>query len=364
MEEGEKMKMHMYRLVLTAVLLLAGLIFANTAHADGVYGDCIFDYLYVAGHHDNTDSTETDGYNCFDLRRVRLGFKRTLNEYFAFDIRLEASVNDWYSHVVEGTSASTAKPFIKDAHGTWTIGDDLNIRFGLQGNPLFNTPENIWGYRTVEKIVTDLHKIESSRDLGVSLNGSMDIFSFTLMAGNGNGDKNDTYEGKEIFAVAGIEPMDDMILEAGVGYEAEDEDANGDSNTHTTIQGFLGYKGNDFQGGFHYAMYNYNYADEEEEDLDINLMSVFGAYHISPVVDILARYDMVDENPGADGIDRLHMADFAPTNTLIAGIAWKPAGNLQVIPNIEYVSYGDPKEEGLEAPDPDTFVRVTFASKF
>ncbi len=352
------------KLLISLFMLLCGIVFASVAHADGVYGDSIIDFLYVAGHHEDTDSTQTDGYSCFDVRRVRLGFKRTLNESFAIDVRLEASVPDWYSHVVDGTSTSTAKPFVKDAHGTWTVSDGLNIRFGLQGNPLFTTPEAVWGYRTVEKIVTDLHKIESSRDIGISLNGSMDIFSFTLMAGNGNGDKNESYEGKEVFLVAGVEPLEDFVLEAGLAYEAESEDENEDLNTHTTIQGFLGYRGDLFQGGLQYAMYTYNYADEEAEDLDINLLSVFGTYHASPAFDIIARYDMVDENPSADGIDRLHMADYAPTNTIIAGVAWKPAGSLTIIPNIEYVSYGDPEDSSMEAPDADTFVRVTFASKF
>jgi hypothetical protein len=360
------------KLGLSVLLLLCGVLFASVSHADGIYGDNIVDFLYIAGHHlDSTltaDSSliETNGYSCFDVRRVRFGFKRTLNSSFAIDFRLEAAVKDWYNEVT-GASSSTATPFFKDAHGTWTFAEDMNLRVGIQGNPLFTTPENTWGYRQVEKIVTDLHRVESSRDIGVSVNGSLDAFNFTVMIGNGNGEKNETYEGRELYLVAGYKPMDDLVVEAGMAYEAEGENDDEEIQSHMTIQGFLGYRGDMFQGGVQYATYSEDDADDDpDDDLDISLISVFGAYHVSPALDIIARYDMVDENPFASGIDRVHMATNAPTSTIIAGVAWKPAGGLQVIPNVEYVSYGEPDEEhgGGDAPDSDTFMRLTFFHKW
>lgn len=347
----------------SALLLLSGIVFAlvSGAHADGVYGDFIVDWYYMAGHNldgsvtEDGDTLDVEGYNAFQLRRVRMGFKRTLTENLAMDFRLEAGMPDFLSNLTGGSA--TAVPFVKDAHMTWTTGD-VNMRFGLQGNPLFTNPESFWGYRSVEKTVLDLQRIEPSRDLGVSVNGSFDQFRFSLLAGNGNGDKSESYKGKEIFLTAGFVPSPGFLVEAGMAYEAEAEE-----QTHTTFTGFLGYQGAVFHGGVQYTAYTQD-LPEGEDDLDINSLSVFGAVPLSPKVEVLARYDMVDENPAADGIQYFRMADYAPTNTIIAGVAYTPAANFQIIPNVEYVSYGDPEEEGVEAPDADTIVRVTLWNKW
>ncbi|NLP06189.1 hypothetical protein GX411_09600 [Candidatus Fermentibacteria bacterium] len=357
------MKMHMYRLVSTAVLLLAGVIFASTAHADGVYGDFAVDWYYMAGHHMDGDVTgegdtlAIDGYNAFQLRRIRMGFKRSLAPNLAMDFRLEAGMPDFLSNI-QGNSA-VATPFVKDAHMTWSLSDDVNLRFGLQGNLINENPESFWGYRSVEKTILDLQKIEPSRDLGISLNATLDDFSLRILAGNGNGDKSESYEGKEIFATAGYRIMPGLLAEAGICFEAE----NDEDQTHTTLLGLLGYQSPAFHGGVQYAMYKQAYGDDTE-DLDINLLSVFGAVPVSPKMEVLARYDMSDANPAADGIQYFRMADYAPTNTIIAGVAYTPVPNFQLIPNVEYVSYGDPEEEGVETPDADTIVRLTIWNKW
>lgn len=350
------MKMHLYRLVSTALLLLAGVVLATMARADGIYGDFAVDWYYMAGHHMDGDVMEgdtlaIDGYNAFQLRRVRMGFKRSLASNLAMDFRLEAGMTDFLSNI-QGNSA-VAAPFVKDAHMTWSLSDDVNVRFGLQGNLINENPEACWGYRSVEKTILDLQRIEPSRDLGISLNASIDDFRFRILAGNGNGDKSESYEGKEIFATAGCQLAPGLMAEAGVCFEAE----NDEDQTHSTILGFLGCQGASFHGGLQYAMYKQAYGDDTE-DLDINLLSLFGAVPLSPGLEVLARYDMADANPSADGIQYFRMADFAPTNTIVAGVAYSPVPDFQLIPNVEYVSYGDPEEEGLEAPDSDAIVKI------
>jgi hypothetical protein len=357
--------MHMAKAGFSLLLLLVGLLYASTARADGVYGDFIVDWSYIAGHHLDgqmtSDSTvmDLDGWNGFQLRRVRIGFKRSLTPELAMNFRLEASQPDFFSSLgYDGKVPAVATPFVKDAYVTWTIAQGFNLQGGLQANPMNNNPEAVWGYRSMEKTVGDLQGLEPSRDLGLALTGSFDRFYFTTLIGNGQGDKSEDYRGKEIFLVGGYMPMPNLYVEAGLGYEKEAED-----QTHTTFQGFLGYNGTSFHGGVQYDSFVRSYADDTE-DLEINAISAFAGVPLSPKFEVIGRFDRVDANPSADNITQFHMADYAPTNTIIGGVAFTPVANFQIIPNVEYVSYGDPEDSTIETPDPDTFVRVTLWNKW
>jgi hypothetical protein len=359
--------MHMAKAGISLLLLLVGLFYASTAQADGVYGDFIIDWSYIAGHHLDgqmtSDSTimDLDGWNGFQLRRVRIGFKRSLTPELAMNFRLEASQPDFYTSLGysgSGAAPAVATPFVKDAYVTWTVADGVMLQGGLQANPMNTNPEAVWGYRQIEKIVLDLHGLESSRDLGVAMIGNFDQFYFTTLLANGQGDKSESYRGKQIYAVAGYMPLANTYIEAGLGYEREAE-----GQTHTTFQGFLGYNGTAFHGGLQYDSFTRSYSDDTE-DLKINAFSAFAGVPLTPQFEAIGRYDMVDENPAANGISQFHMANYAPTNTIIAGLAYTPIANFQIIPNVEYVSYGDPEDSSPETPDPDTFVRVTLWNKW
>jgi len=347
------------------MMLSAVLVSAPDARADGVYGDFIIDYTYIAGHHldgqisPDSAAMDIEGWNGFGIRRVRIGFKRSLTPEVSMDFRLEAGQPDWMSSLgYDGKSAATATPFVKDAYITWAVHPDLSLRGGLQADPLNTVAETVWGYRSVEKLVTDLHSVEPSRDLGISAIGRLDRFYFTALAGNGQGDKSETYKGKEIFLVAGYMPIPNMYVEGGMCYEAEAE-----GQSHTTIQGLVGYNGPAFHGGIQYASFSRSF-DGDAEDLDISAISVFAGVPVSPSVEVIGRFDRVDEDPTADNISGIHMADYAPTNTIIGGVAFTPAPNFQIIPNVEYVSYGTPEDDGTETPDADTFVRLTLWNKW
>lgn len=357
--------MHVRTSLLGILLMTAGMAFAPEASADGVYGDFIIDYTYIAGHHldgqpgPDSAAMDIDGWNGFGIRRARIGFKRSLTPEVSMDFRLEASQPDWMSSLgYDGKTASTATPFVKDAYVSWAVTPSLILRGGLQADPLNTVAETVWGYRSVEKLVTDLHSVEPSRDLGISAIGRFDRFYFTALAGNGQGDKSETYKGKEIYLIAGYMPIPNMYVEGGMCFEAEAEGQN-----HTTIQGLVGYNGPAFHGGIQYASFTRSF-DDDTEDLDIGALSFFAGVPVSPAVEIIGRFDMVDEDPSADNISGIHMADYAPTNTIIGGVAFTPAPNFQIIPNVEYVSYGTPEEDGTETPDADTFVRLTLWNKW
>ncbi len=357
--------MHGRAAIIVFLAVTAGMMFAPDASADGVYGDFIIDYTYIAGHHldglpaPDSSAMDLDGWSGFGIRRARIGFKRSLTPEVSMDFRLEASQPDWMSSLgYDGKSAAAATPFIKDAYVTWAVTPSLNLRGGLQANPLNTVAETVWGYRSVEKLVTDLHSVEPSRDLGIAVNGRFDDFYFTALAGNGQGDKSETYRGREIFLIAGYMPVPNMYVEGGMCYEAEEE-----GQDHTTIQGLLGYNGPAFHGGIQYASFTRSF-DDDTEDLDIGALSFFAGVPVSSKVEVIGRFDMVDENPSADNISGLRMADYAPTRTIIGGVAFTPAPNFQIIPNVEYVSYGTPEEDGIETPDADTFARLTLWNKW
>ena len=55
-------------------------------------------------------------------------------------------------------------PYVKHAYPRYKKGG-TSAYFGLQGTPTWNVSERVWGYRSIEKTVMDLHKIGSSADL-------------------------------------------------------------------------------------------------------------------------------------------------------------------------------------------------------
>ncbi|HRY60864.1 MAG TPA: hypothetical protein P5266_01615, partial [Candidatus Fermentibacter sp.] len=134
--------MHVRTSLLGILLMTAGMAFAPEASADGVYGDFIIDYTYIAGHHldgqpgPDSAAMDIDGWNGFGIRRARIGFKRSLTPEVSMDFRLEASQPDWMSSLgYDGKTASTATPFVKDAYVSWAVTPSPAV-----GDPAKNQP--------------------------------------------------------------------------------------------------------------------------------------------------------------------------------------------------------------------------------
>ena len=64
-------------------------------------------------------------------------------------------------------------PFVKDAFLTAKLGRHT-LLLGLIGTPLYDTLDEFWGYRPMEKTPIDLFKFGNSREFGVGMKGALD----------------------------------------------------------------------------------------------------------------------------------------------------------------------------------------------
>jgi hypothetical protein len=147
-----------------------------------LWGYAFGDYAYVA-HGDSagrgngnvqykglgSKASGTQNQNAFELRRVYLGYDYTINSKFSATTLL-AYEGDYD---VNGNRTI----YLKNAYFTWkNIFKNSNLIIGQQFTPSFSTANNtdaLWGYRSIERDLLDMRKIDASTDMGVSLAGKL-----------------------------------------------------------------------------------------------------------------------------------------------------------------------------------------------
>jgi hypothetical protein len=146
--------------------------------------------------------------NAFQFRRLYLGYDYDINEKFTAEVLLASEPNA-NTGVIAGTGTSTSsgdnladnrmafyiKNFNLRVRNVWS-GTDLVV--GEMSTPGFalneagtNGPTSLseatWGYRFIEKTITDFHK-NNSYDVGAALQGTFDPatknFGYVFMVGN------------------------------------------------------------------------------------------------------------------------------------------------------------------------------------
>jgi hypothetical protein len=314
---------------LAVLLLLSAAAFAQeTAPKPVVITGAVFgDYYNVVSHHDPA----VEGMNGFWFRRVYLTADRALSEQLSARVRFEMNqAGDFRTN-------ATLEPFVKDAWVKWRHSPALDVILGLSPTPTLDDAERIWGYRSVEKTLLDLHRIYATRDLGVAVAGAAGRLRYHVQAGNGSGTGSETNEGKRIAGSVSLLPMKGATVEV----YADFEDRPGDTN-RTTFQLLGGIEQERYRAGVQLAHQTRGSSNH------IDLGSIFGAYNINAKYAVFGRVDrLFDPNPEGDRIPYLPFDPTEKATTLIAGLDWKLHKNLSIIPNVEYVKYDDDAEDDL-----------------
>jgi len=172
-----------------------------------------FGDLYFDQHADATNRGAETVYNgvpanrnAFQFRRLYIGYDYEIDQKFTAEVLLASEpgantgVNGTTSiqngdNLVDGKMAFWIKNFNLRVRNIWT-GTDLVV--GEMGTPGFalnepgtNAPTSLseatWGYRFIEKVITDFHK-SNSYDVGAALQGTFDTktknFGYVFMLGN------------------------------------------------------------------------------------------------------------------------------------------------------------------------------------
>jgi hypothetical protein len=319
------------------------------------FGGQIFaDYYVVASHAPRLPITpeapdDLEGRNGFWLRRVYLTYDHTFTPRLSTRIRLEANSSGDF------VDSSAAEAFIKDAAVQWRTGRQ-RVAVGLVPTVSLRLTEEVWALRSVEKSPIDLYRLDSSRDLGLSVSGLLPGTSrwrYEAQVGNGAGVGSETNDAKSVRGALSMETARGLVVQ---GYA--DLQARANEGDWTTATAFAGWREARWRAGGLYAWQRRRAPVKDGQELDLDILSGFGVVTVHNRVDLFARVDRVfDPLPGARTIAYLPLSGAAPFTTWIAGVDLLVEGPLRLQPNVEVVTYD--RGPGGDRAAPTVMPRVT-----
>ena len=362
----------MRRHFVTGLLLAALILTVGSLRAQGKFSGVFYgDYFYNAGRDTsafraNLPNSAVNGPKSnqgFVVRRVYFTYDYDLAEQFATRFRVELDETPNSSAAYNVLSSGNMGVFVKDAWLRWkNVFKGSDLYFGIQPTSAFEYSEGLWAYRGLEKTIMDLRGVVSSRHLGIALRGTFDdagMFGYWVTVANQNsgtqpkdlttGLKNgDKYN---LFSLNLAFRPSKAVLVTVYGDYRPTYPVNDPSSTavpkatvsNATMTGavFVSYKeGNDFAVGAEAftQQTSHAYADPaaagQLKALSKIGFSVFGWYNFSDAMTAIARYDYYDPKSGSDVTEKGDSRGY-----IIAGLAFKPAKNVQVIPNVQVETY-------------------------
>ncbi len=153
----------------------------------------------------NAKNQNQNDMNAFQIRRAYIGYDYTLSSRFSAQAVLANEMN------IDGNGYNTT--YLKYAWLKCTnIFQGSNLMIGQMPTSSFATPygtEPLWGYRSVEKTLMDLHSLDPSTDMGIMLIGNVwqrktnsdslpATIGYSAMIANGTGAKPDVTRFKKM----------------------------------------------------------------------------------------------------------------------------------------------------------------------
>jgi Phosphate-selective porin O and P len=344
---------------LIAGTLALVLVATSAAAAEGdswrIHGLVFGDYYWFAAHHDPRWQHQQG----FWLRRAYLGYDQELGESFSMRLRLEVNSSG-------DLEDEDLVPYVKDAYLTWAFARKHELRAGIQPSLTFDAEEQFWGLRHVEKTPADLYRIDSSRDLGVSLSGAvlLDGLHYAAQFGNESGTGSETDEYKILRLFGSYERDAGVHAEGLFAYARRPGDQD-----RKTAKGLLGYRRGAFRFAGQYLWQQRLSGQAGVADQEIRIWSAFGAFDlVAGKATLFARWDDAAARqgdgayalglPGASEIEYLPISADAPFRTWILGFEWRLHPSVRASPNVEWVAYRT-SPGGLAVED-DVVPRITF----
>ncbi len=349
-------------------LVVAAPAFAQDSLAGKFSADVFGDYSYNTVHDTSAAIANAAvggggrNFNAFQFRRIWFTHDNPISKKFSTRFR------------IDGTTGS---PIVKDAFVRWKSvfsGSDLCI--GLQLTPAYEISSKAWGYRALEKTIMDLHGIVSSRDLGISLRGTIDghgALNYWVMVGNNSGTGVETDRYKRFYANVEIHPLERLLVTFYADYSMKPDINNAASaaipkssmnNDDMTTAAFVCYGVTDkFNVGieaFSKITANGNAIGSPQNVIytakNALGVTVFGTCSVSPDLTLVSRFDIFD--PNTDG-------NFTgdARNYFLAGLSWKVDKNVTIIPNVQYETYERSATDN-RGYDPSVTGRMTFYYMF
>jgi len=281
--------------------------------------------------------------NGVQLRRIYFQVDHDLSPDWAGRLRLEM---DSRSLTDDGKIA----PFVKNAYlQRKHLGPVSDVLVGMMDTPTWQTAEEYWGYRSVERTVGDFLGLASSSDLGLRANAVTDSTRHVgvyAMVGTGTGQRPENNRYKRFYLAVPVH-FSMFVIEPYVDYEDWPQ-----GHDRATYRVFTGARF--AQGAVGLELYDrVNHASGGNAELRAG--SLFGRYKAASRVGFFARADYWD--PDVRAPDRLRQWLW------IGGLDWEPAKDVHVMPNFETMRY-DARGTAVAPASNDLQLRLTFYYRF
>ncbi|WP_259071173.1 hypothetical protein HDF24_23985 [Mucilaginibacter sp. X4EP1] len=365
-----------------------------------VWGYAFGDYYYDAHSPalTSTQGKENNYYqvptyrNAFQFRRIYLGYDYEITKRFKAEVLLSSEptastsvANATSANVQNGDNLVDGKMgfFIKNFNiryrDLWTgtdfvIGELSTPGFALNEsgtNAPTSLSEATWGYRSVERTITDFHK-NNSYDVGASLQGTFDPatknFGYVLMVANNStssllsaanantgfykifyGDIWAKFLNKKLYVDVYADYAKTAAATAAIG--AQD---------HNMFKIFAAYNAKPFTIGVEaYTQKLANGVTATDPttkvatpvDATVQGLSVWVKGGITKTLNYFARYDTYNPDTDFNGMlgyaVNTNYGSYDPTTKeqfVTAGLDWNPTKNVHFMPNVWFVQYKDQQD--------------------
>lgn len=320
----------------------------NSGESKGKFSGLMFgDYFYNVARDTalsslkNTALGGAKDFQAFQFRRIYFTYDYTMSERFSTRFRLEADQ-------VSNTSAGTIGVAVKDASVRWKdVFEGSDLYFGIMPTPEIDLMEGAWGYRSVEKVLTDLRGLESSRDLGIALKGKIDgegMFNYTALIGNGNSNKPAVSKYKRYYLDFQIKPDKSFMINVSGDYKSQAPVPDPTDPQATVANGvftgaaFVGYRQPEsFNIGAEAIIQSLQHGYLESPGTALQNKNtlgfmVFGSVNLQSDLSLLGRYDYYDPNTNGNSKGDLR-------SYFIGGLSWTPDKMVSIIPNVQVETY-------------------------
>ena len=262
----------------------------NTQVTGRIYADFSDISSKVNGAKSNASATQsipaTNGWGT-DVKRFYIGVDHKFNDIYSMNVTTDATFN---------SSTGTTALFIKKAYISANYSPAFVLSLGGIDGPWAAYAENIYGYRFVDKTLTDRMGLINTVDWGVHAAGTFaSIFSYDVAAVNGNGYKNPSRAESVDFEGRLSAKLNQWNFGVG-GYTGKlGQEAPGVATPHTAtrwdaLAAFVGdrtrlgveyFSANDFSS----TLVKSTTPDKADGT------SVYGSYRLTPVWSVFARDD-------------------------------------------------------------------------
>lgn len=320
-------------------------------------------YWYYDRHQDgisSTDPTSVKGQHGLWFRRLYFTYDFAYSEKLSTRFRLEANSDGEFQ-------GGDIVPYIKDAYIKWAYRGEQRLTLGIHPTVTFDWLDGFWGLRHIEKTPADLYRLDSSRDFGVTFDGSARVsgLTYAVQFGNESGNGSETREGKILRFETRYQGRSGLELEGFYSFGTGPADQN-----RQTAQGIAGFRRATFRAGAQYLWQERQSGEDTLPDQAIGVWSGFAVWDVVPKkAGLFLRSDFVQGDlggtetglPDAEGIDYLLLSSRAPFSTWIVGGEWYAHPSVRFSPNLEVVRYThDPDPVQWPGRRQDAVLRFTF----